>query len=137
MKTGLAHVCIESKDLEATEQFYRVLGLNRQFEFRNKQNELVGFYLAFGNGTYIEVIKNNNVRGEGVVRHFAMEVDNVDEAYEELIKAGYGATKKELAGDHNWMITCNDPNGVFIELQQYTVKSMQRVGGICEVDYQP
>ena len=75
MKTGLAHVCIESKDLEATEQFYRVLGLNRQFEFRNKQNELVGFYLAFGNGTYIEVIKNNNVRGEGVVRHFAMEVD--------------------------------------------------------------
>ena len=137
MKTGLAHVCIESKDLEATEQFYRVLGLNRQFEFRNKQNELVGFYLAFGNGTYIEVIKNNNVRGEGGVRHFAMEVDNVDEAYEELIKAGYGATKKELAGDNNWMITCNDPNGVFIELQQYTVKSMQRVGGICEVDYQP
>ena len=35
MKTGLAHVCIESRDLEATEKFYRVLGLERQFEFRN------------------------------------------------------------------------------------------------------
>jgi len=137
MKTGLAHVCIESRDLEATERFYSVLGLNRQFEFRNKQNELVGFYLAFDNGTYIEVIKNTNTRGEGILRHFAMEVDNVDEAYDALVKAGYGATKKEFAGDHNWMITCNDPNGIFIEIQQYTVNSMQRVGGVCEVEYKP
>ena len=137
MKTGLAHVCIESRDLEATEKFYRVLGLERQFEFRNKQNELVGFYLAFGNGTYIEVIKSTKAGGDGVVRHFAMEVDNVDEAYGELVKAGYDPTKKEFAGDHNWMVTCHDPNGIFIELQQYTVESMQRVGGVCEVDYQP
>jgi hypothetical protein len=35
------------------------------------------------------------------------------------------------------MITCHDPNGIFIELQQYTDKSMQLVGGVCEVDYQP
>jgi hypothetical protein len=35
------------------------------------------------------------------------------------------------------MVTCTDPNGIFIELQQYTPRSMQLVGGICEVDYQP
>jgi hypothetical protein len=35
------------------------------------------------------------------------------------------------------MITCRDPNGIFIELQQYIDKSMQLVGGICEVDYEP
>jgi len=51
--------------------------------------------------------------------------------------AGYEATKEELASDHNWMITCHDPNGIFIELQQYTEKSMQLVGGVCEVDYEP
>jgi len=39
--------------------------------------------------------------------------------------------------DHNWMITCRDPNGIFIELQQYTDNSMQLVGGVCEVDYEP
>lgn len=137
MITGLAHVCIESRDLEATEAFYRVLGLERQFDFRNKQDELVGFYLAFANRTYIEVIKNTKAGGEGIIRHFAIEVDDVDEAHENLNKAGYAVTEKELAGDHNWMITCHDPNGIFIELQQYTDRSMQLSGGICEVDYEP
>ncbi len=137
MKTGLAHICIESRDLEATEKFYRVLGLERQFDFRNKQNDLVGFYLAFANRTFIEVIRNNEAGGEGIIKHFAMEVDDVDEAYASLDRAGYAVTDKELAGDHNWMITCRDPNGVFIELQQYTDNSMQLVGGVCEVDYEP
>ncbi|MGI9261231.1 MAG: VOC family protein [Woeseiaceae bacterium] len=137
MITALAHVCIESRDLAATEEFYSVLGLRRRFDFRNKQNELVGFYLAFGNQTFIEVIKNRSAGGEGIIRHFAMEVDDVDEAFDELKAAGYDVTEKEMAGDHNWMITCHDPNGIFIELQQYTDKSMQRVGGTCEVDYEP
>ena len=137
MKTGLAHVCIESRDLEATENFYRALGLTRQFEFRNRQGELVGFYLAFGNGTFIEVIKNKKAGGDGIVKHFAIEVDDVDEAHERLAAAGFSATEKQYAGDRNWMITCHDPSGVFIELQQYTAESMQRLGGICDVDYDP
>jgi len=137
MNTGLAHVCIETRDLEATEKFYRVLGLDRQFDFRNKHDELVGFYLAFGNGTFIEVIKNTKAGGEGIIKHFAMEVDDVDNAYDNLEKCGYPVSEKELAGDHNWMITCHDPNGIFIELQQYTEKSMQFVGGVCRVDYEP
>ena len=137
MKTGLAHVCIETKDLDATEQFYQVLGLKRQFEFRNLQQELVGFYLAFPNGTYIEVIKNRNAGGEGIIKHFAMQVDDVEQAHKRLSDAGYTVSDKEYAGDSNWMITTNDPNGIFIELQQYTEQSMQFVGGCCEVDYQP
>lgn len=137
MITGLAHVCIESRDLEATEAFYRVLGLRRQFEFRNLQNELVGYYLAFGNRTFIEVIKNTKAGGDGIVKHFAIEVEDVDKAHNALQKGGYAVTEKEMAGDNNWMITCHDPNGIFIELQQYTDKSMQLVGGTCEVDYVP
>jgi len=137
MKIGLAHVCIESRDLEATEKFYAALDIRRQFDFRNKQGELVGYYLAFPNGTFIEVIKNTTAGGEGIVKHFAMEVDNVDEAHDRLVAAGYEVTEKELASDQNWMITTRDPNEIFIELQQYTDKSMQRIGGVCEVDYQP
>lgn len=137
MKTGLAHVCIETKDLDTTEQFYAVLGLKRQFEFRNLQKQLVGFYLAFPNGTYLEVIKSTNAGGEGVIKHFAIEVDDVEQAYQRLSDAGFAVTSKEYASDKNWMITTRDPNGIFIELQQYTEKSMQYVGGCCEVDYQP
>ena len=142
MQTKLAHVCIESHDLDATEAFYRVLGLERRFIFNNLQGELVGFYLAFGNNTFIEVIKISKTgtgkpKPPGIIRHFAIEVDDIDATYSQLKKHGIDATEKELAKDHQWMVTCTDPNGIFIELQQYTPQSMQLVGGICEVDYRP
>jgi len=137
MRTKLAHVCIESNDLQATEAFYRVLGLERRFEFRNLQGELVGFYLAFSDQTFIEVIRTNKPGPEGIIRHFAIEVDDIDEVYSRLKKHDITVTEKERAKDHLWMITCHDPNGIFIELQQYTAQSMQLVGGVCEVDYQP
>ena len=137
MRTKLAHVCIESSDLRGTEAFYRILGLERRFEFRNLQGELVGFYLAFGDRTFIEVIKTSQPRQEGIIRHFAIEVEDIDEVYSQLQKHDIRVTEKERAKDHLWMITCHDPNGIFIELQQYTAQSMQLVGGVCEVDYQP
>jgi len=137
MQTKLAHVCIESDDLDATEGFYRVLGLERRFDFRNLQGELVGFYLAFGNNTFIEVIKTSKPKPTGIIKHFAIEVDDIDSTYAQLKKGGIDVTEKELAKDHQWMVTCTDPNGIFIELQQYTPQSMQLVGGICEVDYRP
>ncbi len=53
----LAHVCIESADLDATERFYACLGLRRQFEFRNPAGLLIGFYLRFDDETFLEVIR--------------------------------------------------------------------------------
>lgn len=136
MKTALAHTCIETEDLDATESFYGLLGIKRQFEFHNKQGELVGVYLAFDNRTYLEVIRVGKARPTGVIRHFAIEVDNVEDARERLLAGSVEVSKKELGGDQTWMVTCTDPNGVFIELHQYTEKSMQQHGGVCEVDYQ-
>ena len=137
MQTKLAHVCIETSDLEGTEKFYRALGLERRFDFRNLQGELVAFYLAFANKTYIEVIKVAEAKPPGLVRHFAIEVDDVDATRDALVQQGIDVSEKELCRDQTWMITCTDPNGVFIELQQYTAESYQLVGGVCEVDYQP
>ena len=137
MRTKLAHVCFETDDLDRTEAFYQVLGLSRQFEFRNLQGELVGFYLAFDDHSYIEIIKSSKPQQEGRIKHFAIEVDDVDAAYQQLVKNNLEVTKKVFAKDYLWMISTTDPNGIFIELQQYTPKSMQLVGGVCEVDYQP
>lgn len=137
MGVRLAHICFESDDLDATEAFYNILGIKKRFEFRNLQDELVGYYLAFDNQTYIEVIKTGETAQAGLIRHFAIEVDCIDETYELLKAGGVEVTEKTLAGDDTWMITCHDPNGIFIELQEYTDKSMQLIGGRCEVDYQP
>lgn len=133
----LAHVCIESADLEATERFYGCLGLRRQFEFRNPAGLLIGFYLACGDETFLEVIRVEEVRTEGVVRHFALETDDLDELSRRLAAGGYEASAKRLGEDHTWMVTCRDPNGIVIELQQYAALSMQRFGGVCVIDYVP
>jgi catechol 2,3-dioxygenase-like lactoylglutathione lyase family enzyme len=133
----LAHVCIESADLDATERFYECLGLRRQFEFRNPAGLLVGYYLKFDDETFLEVIRVEAVRAEGTVRHFAIESDDVSALRARLLAAGFEAGEKRLGADHTWMVTCRDPNGVFIELHQYDARSMQRHGGVCLVDYVP
>ncbi len=133
----LAHVCIETTDLAATEAFYAILGLKRRFDFRNLQGELVAFYLAFTNNSYIEVIKTLPAKPAGNIAHFAIEVGDINEAQRQLRDSGVEVSEKKLGIDMTWMITCYDPNGIFIECHQYTPESMQHVGGWCEVDYRP
>lgn len=133
----LAHVCIESADLGATERFYGCLGLRRQFEFRNPGGLLVGYYLKFDDETFLEVIRVEGVRAEGAVRHFAIATENVAALRERLLAAGFEAGEQRLGGDRTWVVTCHDPNGVFIELHEYGAGSMQHCGGTCVVDYVP
>ena len=137
MIVRLAHVCIESDDLAATESFYGYLGIDRKFELRNKQNELIGMYLDFGNDTFFEIIKVKEPRKEGIIRHFAIEVENVEAVRKTLLGKGVEVSEKELGVDHTWMVTCHDPNGIFIEFHEYTNNSLQKTGGSCEIDYQP
>ncbi len=133
----LAHVCIETTDLGASETFYQQLGARRRFEFRNKQDLLIGMYMDFGEDSYIELVLVAEPRPEGAVNHFALQVADIDTAFKALAAAGIDVTRKELGVDHTWMITCRDPNGIFIELHQYTDHSLQRQGGTCCIDYTP
>ena len=137
MITRLAHVCIETCDLQATEAFYGLLGITRRFEFRNLQEELIGMYLAVSEHNFIELVKVREPRPEGSLAHFTFEVEDVDEVYAGLSRGGVAVTEKTLGVDHTWMVTCRDPNGVYIELHQYTEESMQHRGGTCRIDYQP
>jgi len=137
MVIRLAHVCIETDDFGPTEEFYGSLGIHRRFEFRNRQNELVGVYLSAGETSYIEIIKVRHPKSEGNMRHFALQVEDVEETRALLMSKGVEVTEKELGIDHTLMVTCHDPNGNFIEFHQYTDKSMQQHGGVCEIDYTP
>ncbi len=137
MVVRLAHVCIETDDFDSTEKFYNYLGISRQFEFRNRQNELVGMYLSVGESTYIEIIKVKDPLSEGNMRHFALQVEDVEATRKLLISKGVEVSEKKLGVDHTWMVTCHDPNGNFIEFHQYTELSMQQQGGVCEIDYRP
>ena len=137
MLVRLAHVCIETSKLSATENFYIALGAQRRFEFRNLQNELIGMYLYFGENSFIELVKISSDRPDGKIAHFALEVADIDSARSTLLERGIVVAEKCLGGDKTWMITCHDPNGIFIELHQYTADSMQHRGGTCVIDYTP
>ena len=137
MVVRLAHVCIESNDLPATEAFYGHLGIKRKFEFRNLENELIGMYLEFGNNTYFEIVKVSERKKQGIISHFAIEVENVEAVRDTLVGKGVEVTEKRLGGDNTWMVTCHDPNGIFIEFHEYTAESMQKIGGTCVIDYKP
>jgi catechol 2,3-dioxygenase-like lactoylglutathione lyase family enzyme len=133
----LAHVCIESADLDATERFYALLGLSQQFDFQNLQGEPIGYYLRFDNNSFVEVVRVAEVKSEGRVMHFAIETDDIDGLRERLIAGGYAPSEKTLGADQTWVVTCRDPSGIFIELQQYSEDSMQFRGGTCLINYTP
>ena len=128
----LAHICIHSNDLAKTEKFYcEGLGLEKGFEFI-KEEECIGFYLKFGNQTFIEVFKGDPPE-VGNINHFALETEQMDQLIENLNSLGYKATDKILGEDHSWQSWTTDPNGVRIEFHQYTEKSLQIKGGICSL----
>ena len=137
MLVRLAHVCVETSKLSATEAFYSSLGAQRRFEFRNLQNDLIGMYMVFGENSFIELVKISGARPDGKIAHFALEVDDIDAARKSLLEQGVDVSEKKLGGDKTWMITCHDPNGIFVELHQYTASSMQHHGGTCVIDYTP
>lgn len=130
----LAHVCIHSPDLEATEKFYfEALALERGFVFM-KEGEKFGFYIKLGSSTFIEVFKGER-SSEGSIKHLAIEVSDIDEVISSLRSHGFQATDKKLGADSSWQSWTEDPSGVKIEFHEYTDRSMQLNGGICEVNW--
>jgi catechol 2,3-dioxygenase-like lactoylglutathione lyase family enzyme len=130
----LAHICIHTDDLTETEHFYcDVLGLEKGFEFE-KDRDPFGFYIKLGGKTFIEVFKGEPAK-VGNIDHIAIETDDIDQVIRTLRANNFEASDKKLGGDHTWQSWTRDPNGVKIEFHQYTEKSMQFKGGVCQVDW--
>jgi catechol 2,3-dioxygenase-like lactoylglutathione lyase family enzyme len=131
----LAHACIFSSDLAATEEFYcGKLGLKKVFDFI-KEDSLYGFYLALGNSTFLEVFAEPAEQHPSRIRHLCLEVSDIDAAIMRLDEQGVAHTGKKLGGDHTWQTWIKDPDGIDIEFHQYTPKSAQTCGTDCPVDW--
>ena len=133
----IAHVCILSPDLAATERFYTEgLGIRRVFRFV-KDGELFGFYLDAGGGTYVEVFHNATPRDHErlPILHFCLEVEAIEPVRERLIALGIPVTERKLGADQSWQAWITEPGGVKIELHEYTAASSQRTGADCMVNW--
>jgi len=133
MIRSLAHVCISSIDLAATEQFYcDVLGMEKQFNFIFEGHK-VGFYLKVSETNYIEVFEQDSIDHDApvAIRHLCFETKDIDTVATALTAAGVSVTDKKMGSDNSWQIWTADPSGVKIEFHEYTPESSQMTGADC------
>lgn len=127
----LAHVCIFAHDIEETRTFYGdVLGMETKFHF-SRDGKRFGFYLVCGNNTFVEVFEKAQAVHDDLdqINHLCLEVENLDVAVAHIRSKNVEVTEKRLACDDTYQAWLRDPNGVPIELFEYTAKSAQLVGG--------
>jgi catechol 2,3-dioxygenase-like lactoylglutathione lyase family enzyme len=133
----LAHVCLFSKDLNRSLDFYcGALGLRRHFDFI-KDGALFGFYLQIDANHFIEIFKAGAEEKAGAQRihHLCLEVDDLDALRDRLIQLGVKVTAKKKGCDQTWQFWCQDPDGTEVEFQQYTDQSSQFTRTQCIVDW--
>lgn len=127
----VAHACIFAHDLAATEAFWtEVLGMPIAFRF-TRNGAPYGFYLDAGGRTHVEVFEkpDSAFSDRNQINHICLEVHSLDDAVAAIRARGVEITDKKLAVDDTWQAWTADPNGVKIELFEYTDKSAQFVGG--------
>jgi len=126
----LAHVCIGATNLAETERFYLdSLGMEKAFDFF-RAGQHIGFYLKAGESTFIEVFAEDGEpeAQRPLIKHFCLEVADLDAVCEALKSKGVDISAKKLGGDGAWQAWITDPSGVRIELMQYSEDSSQFSG---------
>ena len=132
MIKGIAHLCIRVADLGRTARFYcQGLGLEKAFDFR-RDDKTVGFYLKAGNGNYLEFFEREPAEpGTNPIDHLCFEVDSIDSVNAAVAAAGYTPGEKKMGAGHAYQAWLTDPDGVRIELHEYTPDCCQKTGRTC------
>lgn len=116
--------------MDAAEGFYvEALGMEKAFEFF-RAGQRIGFYVKAGETTFLEVFATSETpeNGNSLIKHFCLEVEDLDAVIRRLSHCGIEASAKKLGADNAWQAWITDPSGVRIELMQYTDNSTQFTG---------
>ena len=135
----VAHTCIFAHDLAATEAFYRdTFGIAKAFDFRRGE-DWIGFYMDLGARTFIEVFRKaeSSFAESNQINHICLETEDLDGLIAHVRAQGVDITDKKLGADGTWQAWTKDPNGVKLEIFQYTADSLQFApkGGVCQVNW--
>ena len=136
MSLSIAHICIKTAALGETERFYtEALGLTKVFDF-TKAGKQVGCYLKVAEGQFIEVFEEPvSKRAPSHMAHLCLETDDIDAVTKRLNDLGWKTSPKKMGCDHTYQTWFKDPNGIDIELHQYTENSTQHTGKDVEIDW--
>ncbi len=86
---GFHHIALRCRDIEKSLSMYKALGLTEKVRWG--ENESLIVMLDIGDGGIIELFANggDQYAEEGKWQHFALCTDNVNEAYETALAAGF------------------------------------------------
>ena len=133
---ALAHVCISTKDLDKTREFYcNLLGMDKVFEFK-KAGATAGFYLRIAGDNFLEFFKDpTDYKNDSPLRHLCFETSDLKGLRKDLAGKGLACTEPVLGGDGSWQFWIKDPNGIAIEFHEYTAESSQKTGKTVEITW--
>ena len=93
--TGLQHIGVPTKSVEASKAFYAKLGFAVDWETSPEPGTKPVAFMKKGSAV-VELYQSDRTSGaEGAIAHIALDVTDVNEMFEDIKKAGF-----ELANDH-------------------------------------
>ena len=118
---GLQHIGIPTNDLKLTVAFYESLGFDQKYRDDNRKEPVV--FLGLKN-VMIETYQNGQAVGVlGAIDHIALDVDDIDAAYQEVTTLGYKVMDGAVQSLPFWekgvkFFTISGPNGEKVEFSQ-------------------
>ena len=123
---NLSHLSLSTKDLSKVKKFYvDLLGLEIAHEFLNKKNELYGYFIHCGNGTFIEFFKTENLKknNQNLYRHLCFEVADIEKTANKFRDDKKVIDIKRGKTDNILQFFTNDYDDNIIEFHQNDKKS--------------
>ena len=119
--TGIQHLGVPVKDMEASLRFYGGLGFEEAFSTLNQGNRVVFVRLE---NLVIELYEADPVAGKpGGIDHVALDVTDIEKTFELVSSLGYEMLDTEIQSLPFWergvrFFTIMGPNGEKVEFSQ-------------------
>ena len=120
--TGIQHVGIPTKDMDATKKFYEDLGFEAAFETVNDEARVC--FLKMYN-LVMEVYESEDAAGKiGSIEHVAIDVTDIEQVYKEICDKNMNTLQDEIHFLPFWdngvrFFTIKGPNEEKIEFSQF------------------
>lgn len=120
--TGIQHVGIPTKDMDATKKFYEDLGFEAAFETVNDEARVC--FLKMYN-LVMEVYESEDAAGKiGAIEHVAIDVTDIEQVYKEICDKNMNTLQDEIHFLLFWdngvrFFTIKGPNEEKIEFSQF------------------
>lgn len=120
--TGIQHIGIPTRDMEASRNFYEKIGFEVRYETVNEGARVIFFGLK---NLVLEVYESEEaVQKAGAIEHVAVDVDNIEQVYKIICESGLNTLQDEIHKlpfwDHGVLFfTIKGPNEEKLEFSQF------------------